>query len=123
MYWLWSENNIPWKNSSYLIFTLLLDVEFVSLSKSKIKDIAMAKNKEQSEEQPEVTEKTKRAKIKSYEKLIDRLKEERTELQEEFNRDYREARRYVRSHPEEGVLFAFVGGIALGYVLGKLGRK
>lgn len=84
-----------------------------------MKDIAMAKDKEQSG----VTEEKKQAKIKSYEKLIDRLKEERADLQDELNRDYREARRYVRSHPEEGVLFALVGGIALGYVLGKLGRK
>lgn len=76
----------------------------------------MAENKEKSEE-------IKREKIKGYEKLIDRLKKERAELEDEINRDYREARRYVRSHPEEGVLIGFVGGIALGYILGKLGRK
>lgn len=85
---------------------------------------AMAENKTNSEEQSEATmEEKKRAKIKGYEKLIDRLKEEREELQDELNRDYREARRYVRSHPEEGVLIAFVGGVALGYILGKLGRR
>lgn len=84
----------------------------------------MAEDKNQSEEQEESkTEEKKRAKIRDYEKLIDRLKKERAELQGELNRDYREARRYVRSHPEEGVLFAFAGGIALGYVLGKLGRR
>lgn len=82
----------------------------------------MAEDNNKSEEQMEAEEK-KRAKIKGYEQLIDRLKEEREELKGEINRDYREARRYVRSHPEEGVLIAFVGGIALGYVLGKLGRK
>ncbi|PAU93963.1 hypothetical protein CK503_09870 [Aliifodinibius salipaludis] len=76
----------------------------------------MADNKEKSEE-------NKREKIKGYEKLIDRLKKERAELEDEINRDYREARRYVRSHPEEGVLIGFVGGIALGYILSKLGRK
>lgn len=83
----------------------------------------MAKKQEKSEESEGITEEKKRTKIKSYEKLIDRLKEERTELQNELNKDYREARRYVRSHPEEGVLIGFVGGIALGYILGKLGRK
>ena len=84
----------------------------------------MAENSDKSKEQAEkTTEEKKRAKIKGYEKLIDRLKKERSELQDELNRDYREARRYVRSHPEEGVLIAFVGGIALGYVLGKIGRK
>lgn len=75
----------------------------------------MADKEEQSKE--------KRRIIRGYEELIDRLKEEREELQNELNRDYREARRYVRTHPEEGVVYAFVGGIALGYILGKLGRK
>jgi ElaB/YqjD/DUF883 family membrane-anchored ribosome-binding protein len=84
----------------------------------------MAEDKNKSEEHTETdAEEKKRAKVKGYEELIDRLKEEREELKGELNRDYREARRYVRSHPEEGVLIAFVGGIALGYVLGKLGRK
>ncbi|MEL7834451.1 hypothetical protein [Fodinibius sp. Rm-B-1B1-1] len=83
----------------------------------------MAKNKESQKQSEASTEEKKRVKIKGYEKLIERLKEERTEFQNELNRDYKEARRYVRSHPEEGMLFAFVGGVALGYVLGKLGRK
>lgn len=84
----------------------------------------MAEKKDKNNEQQEATtEETKRAKIKGYEKLIDRLKEEREELQTELNRDYREARRYVRSHPEEGVLLAFAGGVALGYLLGKIGRR
>ena len=83
----------------------------------------MAEKSKSQKESETTTEEKKRAKIKGYEKLINRLKEERTELQNELNRDYKEARRYVRSHPEEGILFAFVGGVALGYVLGKLGRK
>lgn len=84
----------------------------------------MAEKKDQNNEQQETaTEETKRAKIKGYEQLIDRLKEEREELQNELNRDYREARRYVLSHPEEGVLLAFAGGVALGYLLGKIGRR
>ncbi len=78
----------------------------------------MAGKDKNSEEQSE-----KRSKIKGYEELIDRLKKEREELQNELNRDYREARRYVRSHPVEGVIYAFVGGVALGYMLGKSGRK
>ncbi len=84
----------------------------------------MAANNDKSKEKSEATtEEKKREKIKGYKKLIDRLKKERDELEDEINRDYREARRYVRSHPEEGVLIGFVGGIALGYILGKLGRK
>ncbi len=84
----------------------------------------MAKDKNTTEEEMDKkVEEKKRAAIKGYEKLIDRLKKERKELTDEVNRDYREARRYVRSHPEEGVLFSFIGGLALGFILGKIGRK
>ena len=84
----------------------------------------MAEDKKKTAEKSEdSTEEKKRAKIKNYEELIDRLKKERKELKSEMNNEYREARRYVRLHPEEGVLFAFVGGIALGYLFGKIGRK
>lgn len=79
----------------------------------------MAENKENAEK---AASETTRKMNKSYEQLIDRLKKERNELQQELNNDYREARRYVRTHPEEGVLIGFVGGIALGYLLGKLTR-
>lgn len=84
----------------------------------------MAEEKNTSEEQSEQsTEAKKREKIRGYEQLIDRLKKERMELQDELGREYREARGYVRSHPEEGVLVALIGGVALGYILGRLGRK
>ncbi|HET6527229.1 MAG TPA: DUF883 C-terminal domain-containing protein [Balneolaceae bacterium] len=71
----------------------------------------------------ESSEENKREHLsKNYEMLIKRLKEERDNLQTEMNHEYREARRYVRENPEEGVLIAFAGGIVLGYVLGKLGK-
>ena len=60
--------------------------------------------------------------LKAYNKLIDKLQNERERLQSEIRRDYKEGRRYVRSHPEEGVLIGFVGGIALGVILGRLMR-
>ena len=60
--------------------------------------------------------------IESYDQLIDRLKDERDAVKERADRDYREAKRYVRSHPEEGVLAAFIGGLALGIVIGKLSK-
>lgn len=59
-------------------------------------------------------------KVKAYDKLIQRLQSEREQLQDEISKDYREARRYVRSHPEEGVLIGFIGGITLGILLGRL---
>lgn len=83
----------------------------------------MAEDNNKPEQQDEKSEEKKQAKIKGYEKLINQLKKEREEIKEVLDRDYREARRYVRSNPEEGVLIAFAGGIALGYILGKLGSK
>ena len=60
--------------------------------------------------------------IKRYEKLIQRLKDERDEIRKRADRDYREVKRYVRSHPEEGVLAAFIGGMALGIIIGRLSK-
>lgn len=82
----------------------------------------MAKNKNNSDDTENISGEARQKMNKSYEQLIDRLKKERKELQHELNNEYREARRYVRSHPEEGVLIGFVGGIALGFLLGKLTR-
>lgn len=61
-------------------------------------------------------------KISQYEKLLDQLKKERDQIEHELKKDYRDARRYVRSHPEEGVLFSFIGGVVLGIVIGKLSK-
>ncbi len=59
---------------------------------------------------------------KVYERLIDRLKNERHKLERDLKKDYRNARRYVRAHPEEGLGMAVVGGFIVGYFLGKLSR-
>lgn len=80
-------------------------------------------NKNTDEEIEERLKDKRKAAVEGYEKLIHRLKKERANLEDELNRDYREARRYVRSHPEEGILVSFVGGVALGYILGKIGGK
>lgn len=57
-----------------------------------------------------------------YNRVIARLDRERKNLQNEVTEDYREARRYVRSNPEEGVAIAFAGGLVLGLCLGILRR-
>ncbi|MGK7371529.1 MAG: hypothetical protein ACNS64_15055 [Candidatus Halalkalibacterium sp. M3_1C_030] len=59
-------------------------------------------------------------KSKTYSKLVDKLQDEREKIIDEISRDYKEGRRYVRSHPEEGVLIGFLGGIAIGVILGRL---
>jgi ElaB/YqjD/DUF883 family membrane-anchored ribosome-binding protein len=57
-----------------------------------------------------------------YERLIDRLKNERQRLERDMKKDYRNARRYVRAHPEEGVGIAVLGGFFVGYLLGRISR-
>lgn len=81
------------------------------------------KNNKPNDQIKKTIEKKKRTALEGYEELIDRLEEVQGELQKEIKREYREARGYVRTHPEEGVLIASIGGISLGYILGKLGRK
>ena len=82
----------------------------------------MAKKKSSTNSESDSNQKQEelKQKINSYEKLLDRLKKERQHVEEELSRDYRNARRYVRSHPEEGVLMSFIGGVALGIIIGKL---
>lgn len=58
--------------------------------------------------------------VEGYEKIIDRLEDERNNIRNEINHEYKEARRYVRSNPEEGVLAALVGGFALGLLFGRI---
>lgn len=75
------------------------------------------------ESKKEKSEETKKKEaIRGYEKLIDRLQEERQQVQKEMDREYKRARGYIRAHPEEGVLMAFAGGVVLGLLIGKLSR-
>jgi len=80
------------------------------------------KNKNESNENgPEQEEKIEE-KISKYEELLDQLKKERDQIEHELKKDYRNARRYVRTHPEEGVLVSFLGGVVLGIIIGKLSK-
>ena len=88
----------------------------------------MASKKEEIEKEIEETaenlkesaEELKGKGVKGYEKLLDRLDKERHNIRKELDRDYKEARRYVRSNPEEGVLLGLVGGLAIGLLIGRL---
>jgi ElaB/YqjD/DUF883 family membrane-anchored ribosome-binding protein len=60
--------------------------------------------------------------VKSYEKLIDQLYEQRNNLRKQVDNQYNEGRRYVRANPENGLLLGLVGGAILGIVLGRTFR-
>lgn len=50
----------------------------------------------------------------TYDVLLDRLRYERDGLERELKHEYRNARRYVRAHPEQGLGIAFLAGLVLG---------
>ena len=52
--------------------------------------------------------------------LIDTLTNEKDRIEREIKKDYRTARRYVRTHPEQGVGLSFIGGLLIGFVVAKL---
>ncbi|MEX0609016.1 MAG: hypothetical protein WD016_05265 [Balneolaceae bacterium] len=59
----------------------------------------------------------------TYDALIDRLQYEREGLERAMRHEYRNARRYVRSHPEQGLGIAFLAGLAIGIILVSSSRK
>ena len=58
----------------------------------------------------------------TYDDLIDRLKDERDWLERELKHEYRNARRYVRSNPEQGVGIALIAGFMVGVLLGRASK-
>jgi ElaB/YqjD/DUF883 family membrane-anchored ribosome-binding protein len=58
-----------------------------------------------------------------YDYLINRLNEERSKVERDLVHEYRNVRRYVRAHPEEGLGLALAGGFVLGLLVGKLTKK
>ncbi len=56
---------------------------------------------------------------RTYEDVIDKLKDERDWLETELKHEYRNARRYVRANPERGLGIAAVAGLAIGIILGR----
>ncbi len=56
----------------------------------------------------------------SYKEVMDRLNDEKKRLENELRQEYRTARKYVRSHPEEGVIYSFIGGVVVGVLLARI---
>lgn len=61
--------------------------------------------------------------IESYDKALDKLQYEKDRLERELRHEYRNARRYVRANPEQGLGVAFVAGLFLGVLLTKGGKN
>lgn len=59
----------------------------------------------------------------AYEELSGKLREEKSRLEREMKHEYRNARRYVRANPEQGMGIAFASGIVIGLLLSKLTNR
>ncbi len=57
---------------------------------------------------------------RSCQDIIEKLNQEKERLENELRHEYRAARKYVRSHPEEGLAYSFVGGMIFGVLLAKI---
>lgn len=53
----------------------------------------------------------------TYEHLLEQLNDEKERIEKELKKEYRNARKYVRAHPEQGVGFAFLGGLVVGVLI------
>jgi ElaB/YqjD/DUF883 family membrane-anchored ribosome-binding protein len=60
--------------------------------------------------------------IESYDKALVKLQYEKDRLERELRHEYRNARRYVRANPEQGLGVAFVAGLFLGVLLTRGGK-
>ncbi|MEX0780733.1 MAG: hypothetical protein WD491_13170 [Balneolales bacterium] len=58
-----------------------------------------------------------------YDKLLEKLNLEKDRIEKELKGEYESAKKYVKSNPEEGVAYAFVGGFFLGIVVAKILSK
>jgi len=61
--------------------------------------------------------------VEGYDKALDKLQYEKDRLEREIRHEYRNARRYVRANPEQGLGVAFVAGLFLGVLLTKGGKN
>jgi len=90
------------------------------MDESKNKEKKSEQNKKSEQETSSEFEAERKAVESLYDDIINTLKSERENLEREVRHEYRNARRYVRANPEQGVGIAFAGGIIAGILLGKL---
>lgn len=55
-----------------------------------------------------------------YDEKVRQLSAEKERLERELYKEYRNARHYVRKHPEQGVGLAVLGGVLVGFLVAKL---
>ncbi|MCC5907754.1 MAG: DUF883 family protein [Balneolaceae bacterium] len=80
----------------------------------------MADLKAKEKELKEALQKEKEELKNTYEDIRKRLKSESDRLQGDIQKEYDQAKKYVKQHPETGVGIALAGGLLIGFALAKL---
>jgi ElaB/YqjD/DUF883 family membrane-anchored ribosome-binding protein len=80
----------------------------------------MSEKKITAQEMKDVLDEKRERLEATYTELIDKLHAEKEKLEYDLKHEYRNARRFVRANPEQGVGIAFVSGILIGVLLGKI---
>jgi len=83
----------------------------------------MADLKEKEQEIRETIQKEKEELKNTYNEIIEKLKTEGERLQGDIQREYENARKYVKEHPETGVGVALAGGLLIGFAISKILSK
>ena len=83
----------------------------------------MEKEESKRKEEEEIPEQEKKTPENTYDELLNKLRNEIARLEQELKHEYRNARQFVRTNPEQGVGIAFVGGVLIGVILARLMQK
>jgi len=83
----------------------------------------MEDSKSTEEELQQALEEEKKKVEDRYSQILDSLEGEKEKIQQEIQREFRTARRYVRANPEVGVGAAFAGGILAGILVSVMFKK
>lgn len=83
----------------------------------------MADLKEKEQEIKDTIQKEKEELKNTYNEIIEKLKTEGERLQGDIQREYENARKYVKEHPETGVGVALAGGLLIGFAISKILSK
>lgn len=88
-----------------------------------MEDYEMAEVNKSKQELKDALDEKKEKLEATYTELIDKLRAEKERLEFDMKHEYRNARRYVRANPEQGVSIAFISGLAIGIILGKISQR
>lgn len=80
----------------------------------------MADFKETEKEIKDTIQREKEELKKTYNDVVTRLRNEGDRLQHDIQKEYKNARKYIKKNPETGLGVALAGGLLIGFTLAKI---